>query len=304
MSRPIAVIASAVVAILGSIVTLVFALAGFASMFVETSQSRPPTSTASVLAGAAMFIALGIIGVWTSVGLFRLRPWARTSILVFSGFLAAGSLFGLLVTMTVPIPAEFSAATGQTFRRTMAAMFGIPMAIAVWWLIQFNTRSTKAAFASPVVETPSQRPLSISIIAWMSIVGGAYCLFPLLGDTPAYLFAVAFQGWAARIIYAVIAALSLYIGKGLLELREEARLLAIGWFVFTIVHMGLITLVPPLRQRMLEVQRELTQNQQPPIPFDLGTITNVMLVSAAIVGGVSIWFLIRNRDAFGRTENA
>ena len=119
MSRPIAVIASAVVAILGSIVTLVFAVAGIASMFVETSQSRPPTSTASVLAGAAMFIALGIIGVWTSVGLFRLRPWARTSILVFSGFLAAGSLFDLLVTMTVPIPAEFSAATGQTFRRTM-----------------------------------------------------------------------------------------------------------------------------------------------------------------------------------------
>jgi hypothetical protein len=304
MSRPVGVTASAIVAILGSIFALLLAVLSVASLFIETTRPQPPNSAQFVIAGAAMFAALAGIGISTSVGLFRLRSWARTSILVIAGFLAAGSAFSLLLTMAVPIPPEFSGATEHTFRRMMAVMFGVPLAIGVWWLILFNTQSTKAAFASPIAEAASPRPLSITVIAWASIVGVAPCLFAILTRTPAFLFGAIFNGWIAGVIYAVLAAISLYIGKGLLDLRERARVLAIGWFGFSVVHMSIVTLVPSLRQRMFELQRGLEQNQPNPIPFDQGMMTNVILAFTAILVASAIWFLIRNRAAFVRAESA
>ena len=304
MSRPVGVTASAIVAILGSILALLFTALAIASLFIAPPQSQQANSAQSVIASAAMLAVLALIGMWTSVGLFRLRAWARTSILVFAGFLAACSIFTLVVMMIVPMPPNTTVGTEHTFRRTMAVVFGIPLAIAVWWLVQFNRQSTKAAFASSIADPASARPMSISVIAWMNIVGGASCLLPVVTGTPAFLFGVVFNGWIARVIYAVFAALTLYIGKGLLDLREEVRLLAIGWFAFTLVHLSLITLVPPLRQRMLDLQRTLVQNQPNPIAFDPGTLMNVMLVVAAIVAAGSIFFLIRNRAAFARAESA
>ena len=303
MSRPGGITASAIVAILGSIFALLLAVLSVASLFIETPQPRPPNSAQFVIAGAAMFAAFAGVGIWTAVGLFRLRSWARTSILVFAGFLAAGSIFSLLMTMAVPTSPAMTAGTEQLFRRVIAVMFGVPLAIAVWWLIQFNTRSTKAAFASPIAEAASPRPLSITIIAWASIIGGASCLFQILTRTPAFLFGAIFNGWSAGVIYAFYGAISLYIGKGLLDLRERARVLAIWWFGFSFVHLSVVTLVPPLRERMLELQRTLIQNQKNPIPFDQGMMTNVILAFTAIVAASAIWFLIRNRATFARSAS-
>lgn len=303
MSRPIGVTASAIVAMFGSVFTLLFAALSVASIFVRTAQPPPPGTAPFVIAGAVMFGALAAIGIWTSVGLFRLRSWARTSILVFSGFTAAGSLFCLLLTMTVPVPASFTPGTEYIFRLIMAGTFGIPLVVSVWWLIQFNTQSTKAAFASPASEAPSPRPLSITIIAWTSLFGGASCVLGALTRIPAFLFGATFNGWTASVIYAVFGALSLFIGKGLLELREEARILAIGWFGFSFLHAGLVTLVPSLRHRLLESQATLAQNQASPVPFGQGAMMNWVFVLAAVVAATAIWFLIRNHAAFGRAEN-
>jgi len=304
MSRPVGVTASAIVAILGSIFALLLAAVVVASPYIAPPQSQPPNSGQLVIAGAAMFVALAGFGIWTSVGLFRLRSWARTSILVFAGFLAACSVFSLLVAMAVPMPSEITASTEQVVRRTIAVMFGIPLAIAVWWLIQFNTQSTKTAFASPIAEPGSRRPMSITVIAWLSILGGVSGLYGLLTRTPTFLFGAIINGWIAAAIYAFYGAVSLYIGKGLLDLRERARVVAIGWFGFSFVHMSIVTLVPSLRQGMLEFQRTLVPNQTKPIAFDEGMLVNMGLAFAAIMAGGAIWFLIRNRAAFVRAESA
>jgi hypothetical protein len=298
MSRPVGVTASAVVATLGSIFALLLAVLSVASLFMQMPPSQPPNAAQFVIAGAVMFAAFAGIGIWTSVGLFRLQSWGRTSILVFSGFLAACSILILLTTMAVPMPPDMTAGLQRTVRRVMMVAFGVPLAIAVWWLIQFNTQSTKAAFASPIAEPASSRPLSITIIAWASILGGASCLLVILTRAPVFLFGAIFTGLIAGVIYAFFGALSLYIGKGLLDLRERARVLAIGWFGFSIVHLGVVTLVPSLRQRMLEMQGALTQNQPNPIAFDQGMFTNVILAFSAILGAGAIWFLIRDRAAF------
>ena len=303
MSRPVGITASAIVAILGSIFALLLAVLSVASLFIETPQPRPPNSAQFVIAGAAIFAALAGVGIWTSVGLFRLRSWARTSILVFAGFLAAFSTLTLLMTRVMPLPPETTAGTEHFVRQATAVMFGIPLAIAVWWLIQFNTQSTKTAFKSPVIELVSPRPLSITIIGWTAIVGAASLLLWIPTRLPVFLFGAVFNGWIAGVIYALLAALSLYVGKGLLDLRERARILAIAWFGFGFVHMSVVTLVPSVRQRMLALQRTLEQNQPNPIPFDQGMLTNLTLAFSAILVATAIWFLIRNRAAFVRGEN-
>jgi len=185
----------------------------------------------------------------------------------------------------------------------MAVIFGIPFLIAIWWLIQFNTQSTKAAFASSIAGPASARPMSITIIAVACIFGGVSCLFAILTRVPAFLFGASFTGWTAGVIYAVFAAVSLFIGKGLLDLREEARILAIGWSAFWLVHGSFVTLVPSLRQRMFELQRAMVPNQQTPTPFDEGALMNVSFAVTVIVIATAIWFLIRKRAAFVGTEN-
>lgn len=303
MSRPVGVTASAIVAILGSILALVFAGMGIASLFIETTQPKPPNSAQMIIAGTMMIVAFAGVGIWTSVGLFRLRPWARASILIFAGFLAAGSLFSLLISMAIPKSPNYSADTEHVIRVAMTAAFGIPLVIAAWWLIQFNTQSTKAAFASSVEEPASARPLSISIIAWTCIAGGATVLFPLLMRSPAFWFGVTFTGWSAGLLYAAFSAVQLYIGKGLLDLRERARVLAIAWFGLSIVQLAAVTLVPSLRERMLHFPATMDPTQPNPFPpATMITMMQLVFVAGAIVGATAIWFLIRNRPAFVRTE--
>ena len=137
----------------------------------------------------------------------------------------------------------------------------------------------------------------------MSLAGAASCVLGILTRTPAFLFGVAFNGWSAGVIWAIFGALSLFIGKGLLDLREEARILAIGWFGFSLVHTSLVMLVPPWRERMLQLQQGLDKNQPHPIPFDLGMLTTAVFAFGAIVSALAIWFLVRNHAAFGRADS-
>jgi hypothetical protein len=116
------------------------------------------------------------------------------------------------------------------------------------------------------------------------------------------LFGAIFTGWIASVIYALFGVLALYVGKGLLDLRERARILAIGWFGFGFVHTSVVLLVPSLRARMFELQMGLVKNQPNQIPFDQSTLTRVTFAGAVLVGGITIWFLVRNRPAFVASE--
>ncbi len=302
MSRPVGVTASAVVAIFGSIITLVMAAFMAASPFIATTQPQPPYATQIAIVAAAIAIALAGLGFWTAIDVFRLRPWARTSILIFAGFLGAWSAICLLVMMVMPMPPQLNAGMGQTIHVVTLVMFGIPLAIAIWWLIQFNAQSTKAAFTSSVPGPASARPLSISIMGWAGIVGAVGCLLWIPIRLPAFLFGLTFAGWTAGVVYGLFGALSLYIGRGLLDLRERARLLAIAWFVFGFVHTCVVTFVPSVRQRMFEMQRALDPSHQNPVPLEQGVLIYVTFGFAAALAATAIYFLHRNRAAFARAE--
>jgi hypothetical protein len=294
MGKPLGVTASAIVAILGSTIIMVFGALLIVALFVETPDS-PPVSVPFVVALAAMYIIVASVGIWTSIGLFRLRPWARTSMIVFAAFLGVIGIVGFIGTIAGPMPAG----SGQGFPSGLAVLFAIALAISVWWLIEFNSPATKAAFTSPG-DRGSARPPSITIIAWMIIATGLSCVFAILADAPLFLLGATLTGSIAAISYAVFGAVSFFIAKGLLELREEARILGIGWSGLTSAHAALITLVPPLRERLLAMQRAMTPPNADPVSFDVTNLVNLSFGVSAVLGAVAIWFLIRNRDVFGR----
>ena len=300
MTRPVGVTASAIVAVVGSIIMLLFAGLAIGSLFVA-SPNQPPNAQA-VVAGALTIAAFGLVGIWTAVGLFGLRPWARTAILVVSGMTVGSSIFAIALIMLFPMPADLSPDTVKVFRWTMGVIFGVPLLIAVWWLIQFNRESTKAAFQS-ALGAQSRLPIGVAFVAWIVISGGVFTAAGLLSQAPAFLLGMTLTGWSAGIFYSFFTAASVYIGKGLLELNERARVLAIWWFVLPLLHGILLSSVPSFRQRLLEAQQEATSQQSQAMPIDPGVIINIALAISLIMTAVAVWILMKNRPAFARTES-
>ena len=301
MTRPAGVTASAVVAIIGSVVTLVFAGLMFVAAYVPEAQ-MPPNNRGLVTWAGAAFVVLAALGIWTAVGLFRMRSWARTSILVFAGIMAAISLMTGVMMSIVPLPPLPNSSPGAEtkFRLVMVVIYLVPLLIGVWWLVYFNRQSTREAFASTATPgEPSRRPLSISIIGWWNIVGGAICVIPAAMKMPAFIAGFILTGWSATLIYVVFAALGLYLGWGLLKLDERARLLTIAWWALSALHTAYIMLVPGPRERMLEFQKTVQIASTPPQPaLDMTVfMTFISLFTVAVVA-LAIWFLVRNKSVF------
>jgi len=74
VSRPVGVTASAIVAILGSMIALLFAAFMAASPFIAPAQPQPPNSAQIAVVGAAITAALAGLGIWTPSAFFGSAP--------------------------------------------------------------------------------------------------------------------------------------------------------------------------------------------------------------------------------------
>ena len=305
MKRPAGVTASAVVAIIGSL--FVLAAAGF---FVVASFSPLPTGAAApaipdysrLMRGAAfILVAFAAMGLTTGVGLLKLRPWARVSMLVFGGIMAAMCLAAGLSIAALPLvaTANLDPRAARMLRPMLGVIYGVPFLIGVWWLVQFNRRATKEAFEGPAeLAAPGARPLSVTIIGWWLLVGGALSIMPAFSKLPALLFGGLFTGWAATMIYVVFAALQISAGTGVLKLQEPARVLAIAWFLFGVTNLLFMAWRPGIEQRVEAYQRMIGALPPGPAPFDMVQFMRRMTVVWVAAFAVPVWFLVRRRAAF------
>src|SRR5512147_2710603 len=107
MKRSSGVIASAVIAIIGSLLILLLSVSMAFNWVIMRSnpdflaQARnmpmsPSSLAALALVEAVVFFVLGVIGIVCSIALLRLKNWARVSFLIFGGLLSVFSVFGVL----------------------------------------------------------------------------------------------------------------------------------------------------------------------------------------------------------------
>ena len=258
----------------------------------------PPVALKAM--GVAMgvaFAGLGVWGIWTAVGIFRRRGWARISILVFAALLALMGAFAGLGVLVAPFPPTpgVSGRVMENVRWGIAAFYGALALIGGWWLVIFNTRATKEYFAERGPARESARPLSISVIGWYLLIGAVGMAVAAVIRMPAMFFGLIVTGWSALAIYAAYAAAVIYLGAGLLRLRERARRWSIVYFS-AIAANTLVCLARP--GFMGQIERAMPGFF--PAAAALPQLDSMWVYGliGAVACAVPIWFLVRCRAAF------
>lgn len=296
MRRPAGVVVAAVVlglmalvAILGTLVSLV------ASVYMHPPVNIPGYHVFMVLIN---LVALGIFGfcVWTVVGLFKMRRWARVAIVVIGGLdfvFCAVAGFGILAARhlvpVMPPPPPGMAQPGLDLSmlpmifELMAAFYFFIALIGVWWLVYFNLPSVRAAFsgANLLVTNPDILPPGgaaafpiatqagtpgwrIVIIAWacFMLLGVLSLPLVLVLHTPIFLFGAVVTGTMELLVLVLMGIIELVMGIGLIRKWKAAWYVALFWQLYTIAY-SLSMLIPGMWTRFIACEEQASAKFAP-----------------------------------------
>ncbi len=334
MNRSIGVTVIAVLSMLGSLFAFAMgALMILVAVFLPNRDASMPMTPGAmrVMMGlaSAMYILPAIWGAITSIGLFRLKNWARISTIVFSVLLAIMGLFGALtavVMLFVASPSSPDDRMAMMIGRIAVGIFsGLQLGIGIWWLVFFTRPMVKAQFVpivpanetatasqnvqgqnAPLVKAGPRRPVSITVIACLLLAGAVLIPMNLIMRAPAILFTKMFFGWAAVVIFLAFSAIQLYLGIGLLRLRQSARLACIAYFVFGAANVLVFFAAPGAKARtsaLLEWQKSFMpfgqlSSYQSQFQPQLAPFLIMGVVVGVTVAAVQIYFLVTRKAAF------
>lgn len=305
MKRSPGVTVCAVVVILASAVVLLFGvLGGFGIAVAPAREAQPHFMKFFMWVFVALTFGAAGWGIATGAGLLQLKPWARISILLFSGLLLFVSVPALLMSPFMPLqqPPDLPDSFNLYMRIFLGATFGSVAGIGIWWMVYFTRKSVRAQFQEAVPEgrdSPaiSVRPISIAIIGWYLIVSAFISLpFGFL-HLPMFLLGFLIKGWAATVFMVGCGVFSLVVGIGLLKLKPWSRSLAIGYLLFFTANSILAVALPGAQARYQDGMRSFNESlgmPANPMQFPLWAT----LVFCLPLFAVLLWFLIAEKKAF------
>jgi hypothetical protein len=264
---------------------LMGAFGSLVSMVVSSLVRNPagppvPGLRAVTLLVTAILLCFFLFCLWTVVALFRMRPWARYSILVIGGLEFGFSLLLCAVMILIrkvgpPIPPSAAPPpiAYQTLFLGIAAFYGCLSLIGLWWLIYFNLPSVRAAFTATSLpsggrsaeiisgEASAREPVAgwrLVIVVWACLMLAGVLFFPLMlfMHMPLFLFGFVFRGGQATGILLVLVALQLYLGIGLLQKWKPAWFVGLGWQLYTVAIFAAF-FVPGVWSRFAAYQQEM-----------------------------------------------
>src|ERR1700739_3107151 len=133
--RSNSVIAAAVIGILASLLAIlstIAAIVGLSVMPPGNVAAIPPFAKSMVVAMMVLFAGLAIFGIFTSVGVLRLKNWARISMLIWGGVMAIFCGLALVFVAFGPLqePPGPSLISLSYVRLLFSVVYGIPFLIA------------------------------------------------------------------------------------------------------------------------------------------------------------------------------
>jgi hypothetical protein len=266
---------------------------------------------------------------WTVVGLFRMRLWARYSILVIGGleFCCCALLCGMMLLLRSAPPPMPVTPSPMSFRAVLlvsAAFYGFLSLIGAWWLVYFNLAPVRGAFVGlPAATLTSGEPavlagagqnggLGPTVPGWrmVIIVWACLLLFSIVGlpmvlvmHMPLFLFGVVFRGTAATALLLAMLGVQIFLGVGLLKKWRAAWYVALVWQVYTVAFF-LAFLAPGMWARFMAYQDEMTGRWG--VAFHAGNTAMVMnmrpfmaigfVLGAAIVVLLTVALFQRRED--------
>jgi hypothetical protein len=296
--RSAAVMASGVVAILGSVVSAIGILIGMMGLFLSFGRPNPMETIPGVRAITALmmvvFFSIAIWGAFSGVGLIRFRNWARISVLIWAGVAAPVCLLIVAMMAFIPLPTPSESAISSAFIRLIVVIFyGAPMAIAVWWLIlftrprivaqfkvaaagasgdpfnafpvsaAFDANGAPVAYAVPAPLPPAPGvPVPIIVLACFFLLSALSIFFIFFMHMPAMVFGHAFTGLTGSVVYSTWCLLYAIAGIGMLRRVPWAYSVAIGVQILGIVS-GIMTLLSP---NFDDVMRRAMSSMKMPAP--------------------------------------
>ena len=313
MKRSIGVTITAVVVMLGSVATLLLGLL-VAAVGLMPGDPRISFLRPLMFVEAVIFGAVAVLGIATGVDLFRLRRWARISVLVFAAFLCVTGFSAgfVMLVMPFPAPARAPADFAQTMtmvRAGIAGFYFLLLLLGAWWIYLFTREGVKAQFgvksvagmapgaAVARVGVAQGRPVSITIIAVLILIGALNAPVTLALRLPAYAFGALMTGWEAAGFYLGFSAAHLAIGIGLLKLRPWSRWAAIGVYVFGMANVATMALPGRMDAMMEAMWTRFPVLMRPPANFVMPPMW-IYMAPAVVMMGVILYFLVREGEAF------
>jgi hypothetical protein len=306
------VVAAGVVGILASLVAILIAVAAIVGMSLmppaNATPPMPPFVKSTAVAIMVLFAGLAIFGIFTSVGVLHLRNWARISMLIWGGVMAAFCGLALPFATFVPMPeAPAESPMALPFVRILLiVVYGIPFLIGVWWLFLFNQRSVKEQFL-PVATSDDQLtaparprcPLPLAILAGFSIASASFSLLLPFTNFPVnvILFGHRFHGAIGVVLFYLSAGLLLAGAIGMLRLKRWSYPLMLGQYFFWMAS-GTITLVSPNYDQ--NIHEIMSQMNLPEGPMGQAAFaqTRVFGILSLIPGVLLIWLLLYYHTRF------
>lgn len=300
-----AVVAAAIVGILTSLFALLGTLGAIAGMTMlpQTGSAAVPPLAIGILAPILAFAAaLAIFGLFTSIGVLRLKKWARISMLIWGGVTAFFSGLMLISTALVPLP-EMPADTAAAMpfmRLLMIVVYGIQFLIGVWWLLLFNQKAIKEQFlgmtlndGQTVAAPPPRCPLPLAILARFSIFSAGFSLFLPFTSFPvnAILFGHRFHGAVGFAIFYLAAILVLAGSIGMLRLKRWSYPLMLGQYFFWMASGTIALLRPNYDRNLQEIMSQMSLPEGPAGQMAFAQ-TRVFGILSLIPGVLLIWLLL------------
>jgi hypothetical protein len=339
MKRSAGVTVIAILSLVGSALTFAMGIVMLAVMtLVPAPHSNqfpgsPIFFKTILVLGSLVYLLPAVWGMVTGIGLWRLKSWARISIIVFAVLLSATGGFSGLISFLVPFPAApnsgLDPAVMSGIRIGMGLFWLALLGIGIWWLVFFNRPGVKVQFVRPATEDAggstlqtgqfsenkasdalapgrAERPLSITILAWLLLAGCAFLPLGIVLRAPAVFFTRLLTGWSASAVFLAFTALQLWIGIGLLRLKPAARTAAIIYFIFGAVNTAVFYLAPGSHTRLaalLDSEQTMfpwmqTLQSQPQFLFDLTPMLVIGGVAGAVAATIPLYFLITRKLAF------
>jgi hypothetical protein len=302
MPKWIAIRTSGAIAMAIGAAALFLAAIVILALLLAPMQDASPRSPAVLrAAGIVAALMLGACAAWavgTGVGIFRRRGWARVSILIAAGVFAFFGCMGVLALWfaALPMDARVDQRAAGIIRYGMMGLYATQAALGAWWLILFNRPAAKQYFAAGAAPSAPARPLSVTLIAWYLLAGAVLTALSAVVRVPAMFFGMTITGWAAMGYYSVFAAAGLYLGSGLLQLDENARVGSVIFLVLAAAN-GLVSFAGPGHdQRLGALQADLRGLLRMDVPEWRGAW--VSAIAGVLFVALPIWFLIRRRAAF------
>jgi len=302
VKRSAGVTVSAVLAILGGALLLLFAALGVIAVLLQaggrsqtSANVHPPALTVMILG----FAVLALLAAWpiaTGIALFLLQPWSRWSIIIGSGCMTVMGILTFTVMFIVPTPLGTPPAALAMARIVVLIMYGLPALLGIFWLWFFNRTSVKVQFTGVGDPSPGGTPAGIYVIAVFLLAGAVSCLIMIFTGYPGAILGIVATGWAARALFLAMAACQLFVGLALWRLQPSGRIGAIAFFTFGIVNNLSFAFIPGSVTRLMGAMTSVAP-QMPPLPAS-GHLLELMMFFSAMVCALPIWWLIRRRAVF------